>query len=743
MSLDLSQDGRVGQFTTALGTDVLLLTRFAGSDHVNDLFDYQVSAQSAEPDIDFDQLIGTHATVELESPTQGTHAFDGIVTEARWAGVGENGFQYELRLRPWLWLAGRRRNQRIFHEMTVVDILQELFSPYGGMGAPALKTELSGSYPTLEYTVQYRESDMDFAVRLMERFGISYYFTHDVGSHTLVLSDDVFAHPKVPGNERPFNQYGGHHHAENEHFWEWLPTRRLSTGAVRLMDFNFKTPAAAMEVDRTGDATYENGQIESYDYPGDYIDQAGGKDVAALRMRQEQGRDDLHRALGDCMSLSAGMTLSLTGDHASGACGKDYLCLSAQHVYTADSYSTGTTSGGERAYSGQYIMMPTSCPLVPVRNTPVPTVRGPQTATVVGNGEIDCDDFGRILVLFHWDLEKANSMRCRVSQNWAGKGFGGMAIPRIGMEVVVEFLEGDPDKPLVTGCVYNGKNDVPYPLPANKTRSTFKSDSHQGEGFNELRFEDESGAEEIYIHAQKDRNEKTLNNHSERVDNNMVQSVGHNKAVEVKNNHEEVIGGNMTLSIGPSGIGQLINEGLAGIAAGVGDVAAGLGIPGAGNPGEGNLSVIVGKAKSEIVTTTSSTKVGISASETVGVSSSLDVGKSIDVTVGMTHTLDVGDAATETIGKTKTTTIGEVSSTTVGKELSLQVGEDATETVGKKKVIDVGDELIIKVGKSQISMKKDGTITFSGKDINLKGSGKISAKASKNVTIKGSKVLTN
>jgi len=711
MNVSFKQESRKGSLATALGHDALVLLRFTGNDHMNDLFSYEIEALSTDPNVDFDQLIGTHATVSIESQNDGQQSFDGIVTEARWVGEGENGYQYHLALKPWFWLAGRRRNQRIFHNKSVVEILETLLQPYSGLGNPAFKIMLSADYPELEYTVQYRESDLDFATRLMERFGINYHFAHMVGSHSMVLTDAIENHGKVPGGEREFKPSDGTKPTAAEHFWEWHAGRRLTTGAVRLTDYNFKTPTAAMEVDQTGRAAHEQGQIESYDYPGDYLVQNDGKGVVGLRVKQERGQDIRHNAIGDCTSLKSGLTLDLTGDTLPGAQQTSYVCLSASHRYASNGYGTGTGSENDNPYSGTYTLMPTSVPLAPERKTAVPIVQGPQTAIVVGEGEIDCDEYGRILVHFHWDLDKAYSMRCRVSQNWASKGWGGMIIPRIGMEVIVEFLEGDPDKPVVTGCVYNGRNDPPYPLPANKTRSVFKTDTHQGTGFNELRIEDEAKKEEIYIHAQKDRNEKTLNNHSERIDNNWVQSVGHNKSIEVTNNHVEQIGGNMAISVGPAGIGQVVNNMISGLAGGIGSIANALGLPGALNPGEGNMSLIVEKGRSEVIGTVSSTA--------VGVSSTLTVGKSIEMTAG--------------------------------KTIGVTAGERASESVGKSKTIDVGDELIVTVGQSRLIMKKDGTIQLIGKDITLQASGdvvvdsakKVGIKAASSVTVKGSELNLN
>ena len=661
MNSPFKQDGRLGRLTTALGKDVLVLLRFDGADYVNALFEYRVEALSSSPNLDFDELLGTHASVEIESQNDGTRAYDGIVTEAKWTGVGENGNKYALTLRPWFWLAGRRRNQRIFHNKSVVRIIEELFAPYAGLGDPALQIKLAGDYPELEYTVQYRESDLDFATRLMERFGVTYHFAHSVGNHTLVLTDAIDQHDAVPGGTRDYKPVDGARQAGAEHFWEWHPERRLTTGAVRLTDYNFKTPQAAMEVNRIGDAAYAEGQIESYDYPGDYLEQGAGKGVVGLRTLQERGQDARHRAVGDCTSLGAGMVLTLTGDQVNGVKGAGYLCLVARHSYVSDAYGSGGAESDGYAYSGEYVLMPKEAPLAPERKTRMPVVQGPQTGVVVGEGEIDCDEYGRILVHFHWDLDKAYSMRCRVAQNWASKGWGGMVIPRIGMEVVVEFLEGDPDKPLVTGCVYNGKNDVPYSLPEHKTRSTFRTDTHQGDGYNELRFEDQQGEEEIFIHAQKDMNTVVLNNKTERIENNRVTLIEHNNESEVTRDHNEVVGGNMTVHVGPTAIGNLINRIVVKVGNKLGDVAAALGLPPALDPGAGNYALTVEKNKMEAV--------------------------------------------------------GLMSVSTVGTNSTEFIGNNHKQAAGNDITITAGNQITLACGKSTILMKKDGTIMINGKHI--------------------------
>ncbi|HRK42152.1 MAG TPA: type VI secretion system tip protein TssI/VgrG [Gemmobacter sp.] len=697
MNIAFSQTARMGSLATVLGRDALVLMRFSGTERLNGLFDWQVDCLAATADVDFDGLIGTHATVTLENHT-GARRFDGIVTEARWLGAGENGHRYRLRLQPWLWLASLRRNQRIFHTKTVIQIVEELLSAYADAGK--LQVATTSDYPELEYTVQFRESDMDFACRLLERHGISYHFLHDDGAHTMVLTDMASAHPSI--GARDFHPDEGHHQADEEHFWDWRPARRITTGAIRLTDYNFKTPNAAMEVDRQGDAAHAQGRIESFDWPGDYLDQGRGRMVAQLRANAERGQDRRFEAVGDVLSLTAGSRVTLTGDAVPGH-GAGYLCLAATHSYTSDNYGSGGALGDELAYRGHYVLMPETAPMLPERKTPLADVRGPQTAVVVGEGEIDCDEYGRILVRFHWDLDGAYSMRCRVSQNWAGNGWGGMVIPRIGMEVLVEFLDGDPDQPMVTGCVYNGRNAVPYELPKHKTRSTFKTKTHKGGGFNELRFEDEKGQEEIFVHAQKDRNEKTLNNHSERIDNNWLQSVGRHKVIEVDGSHSESVHGSMMLHVGKSGKGRVLDAVSRTITEGIGRLAVTLPVPGLHDGGSGIYSLFADAVITETTPGAKSQFIGVTKSVTVGSTLVEQAGNSIQLTSG--------------------------------SQMSLEAGNSVT--------IVSGSEIEVKVGKAEFRMTSDGFIRLSGDTLLLEFENGVELVGGKEITASAPKIKLN
>jgi type VI secretion system secreted protein VgrG len=694
MNVAFLQGTRRGRLTTVLGADTLVLLRLSGAARLNGDSAWRVEALSADGALDLDLLVGTEATVAIAAEGGPAH-FSGIVAEAAWAGVGEGGHRYDLTLRPWLHLAGLRRQQRIFHNRTVVEILTEVFAPYAHLGAPAVEMRLDHTYRSLEYTVQYRESDADFARRLMERFGISHHVRCHAEGHTLVLTDAADRLDRVPGGRRPYRGTQTSHVAEEEHFRDWRQGTRVTTGAVRLTDWNFKTPQAAMVVDRAGDAAHAEGTWEAYDWPGDHLTQGMGRNVADVRLAAARGQAARVVATGDLCSLQAGMKVQLTGDRIPGATGKLFVCLEAAHDYTAESYTSGAAAAKGDSHQGRYILMPAAAPLAPEVKTPVPTVQGPQTAMVVGDGEIDCDDHGRILVRFHWDLAGAHSMRCRVSQNWASQGWGGMVIPRIGMEVMVDFLDGDPDKPLVTGCVFNGRNRPPYDLPAHKTKSVFRTDSHNGQGtatgFNELSFEDAAGEEKIYLHAQRDHEIHVEHDRHKRVDRNQLESIGMNKTIEVGNNHHEVIGGNMTLLVGPNRLQKFVTEKFKALTSALGDMAGKLGLPDVLNMGEGNLIIGVAKNKAETVM--------LSSTEVVGAGKAVTVGGGFQTIVGGIANTTIGIGSYEEVGQNKAVIVGKQYEIVVG-DTKVLLQEDGTVSITGKKILIDGQELVRITGKS-------------------------------------------
>jgi len=558
-AVTLKQDKRAGVLETPFGEDVLVLSRFDGSEGVSELFEYRIEALSMQGDLKFDDAIGKNVTLTIHGTSGGKRKFDGILTETQWLGVRDHFHCYRLVLRPWLWLLSHRADCFIYHDKTVTDIIADVFGRHGALAD--FDDRSAGPFEKIEYCVQYRETDMAFACRLMEENGISYYFTHADGAHKLVMFDNTSQCDASPGGSRPYLPLAGQDRRASECIHHFIPERRFTSGKVTVRDYNFKNPGAKMQADQQGTAAYEHADKEIYDYPGRYIDLGAGTTVAQIRMQSETALDHRCMASGNCVTLFPGGLVNLTG-YPFETYNTEYVVLRCQHSFISQQYRSGAGSTGEDSYEGQYEFLDSEVDLRPMQVTPRPLVHGPQTAKVVGKeGEqIDCDEYGRILVRFHWDRNNDQSMRCRVAQNWASKQWGGMIIPRIGMEVMVDFLEGDPDRPLVTGCVYNGDNMPPYSLPQFKTRSTFKSDSHKAGGYNELRFEDEAGEEEIFLHGQKYLNSVILDNETWNVGGNRdfhiaksaSQTIGQDKDMTVGGKHREVVGSDRSVTIGGS-----------------------------------------------------------------------------------------------------------------------------------------------------------------------------------------------
>ena len=551
----ISQNNRLGVFyppdTTGSGrTTGLALLGFTGHEAINSLFEFKVDCLSSTEGIDFDALLGRNASIRLET-IEADHPeryFDGLLTEAQWLGPVEGGHGYMLTLRPWLWVLGLRENQRIFHNKTAPEIIAEIFADHGF----AHVSDLQHDYPKMEYTVQFQESDLDFVQRLMALFGISYHFRHAMHEHTLVLFDEVDALPEIPGTSRPYRHTSRQYRDKGEHLHDWSSGRRMTTGRVTMTDYNFATPRTAMKVEADSGAGYEKGDVESFLYPGRYPDRGAGGALSDLRQKQAAMTDGLQAAQGDCAGLVAGMRVAVAGHPDPKIDGETFVALSCQHAYTSEGYRTGDGGKAEEdSYQGQYTLRQVDAPVVPPAARVAPRVPGPQTAVVVGEGEIDCDEYGRIIVRFHWDRDGAHSMRCRVAQLWAGKGWGGLAVPRVGMEVVVEFIDGDPTRPLVVGCVYNADNMPPFEVEnGGKTMGMKSNSTPGGGGYNELAFDDTKGEEEMRLHAQYDLNAEILHDETRHVFNDRTTTIDNDESLDVGNNRDATIGSDDTLDVG-------------------------------------------------------------------------------------------------------------------------------------------------------------------------------------------------
>ncbi len=550
-----TQENRALTVTTPLGPDAFLLREFKGTEAISRLFSYHLDLiAGANEKVAFADLLGESISVGLELPDGSQRHFSGmvkrIVEGGRATGEVEMiGTSYQMELVPKVWLLTRRVQSRIFQQKAVPDILQEVFA---GMD---VDFQLQGTYEPRNFCVQYRESDLDFASRLMEEEGIYYFFEHRSGGvHKMILADSPTSHPEMPSESFiEFDEMeGGGREAGRIVAWE--RRQELRSGKMTLRDHNFELPqnnleatvpimgrvtAGVMQHDLTVGEADAN---EVYDYPGGYakrfdgVDPGGGDRAgdlqkifddnartARIRMQQEEADSVVVNGKSACRQLVPGYKFTLVKHrNANGA----YVLTSVTH--TASLGEIGRSgSDSEFDYKNEFTCIPHTLPFRPARRTPRPRVDGCQTATVVGpeGEEIFTDKYGRVKVQFHWDREgnkdAQSSCWLRVGTPWAGKQWGMVHIPRIGHEVIVDFLEGDPDRPIITGMVYNPDYMPPWALPEHKTRSGIRTRSTpdgSGETFNELRFEDRKGQEQIYLHA-----EKNLRVHVERND---LHSVG-------------------------------------------------------------------------------------------------------------------------------------------------------------------------------------------------------------------------
>ena len=412
-----------------------------------------------------------------------------MLVEAYWTGQKDNLYTYRLVLRPWFWLLSLTSDCRIFKSMGVKDIIKQVFNDRGFSGKYTDNAN-TGSYPTLEYCVQYRETDMAFVSRLMEKYGIFYYFKHDQNEHTLVMADSKTGCDKISGlSSVVYNAARQQSRTDQQVFNEWTAVRRAETGRWVLNDYNYQTPPANLQGTGTQSGGYEHDDEEMYDFPGGYDTRDEGEKQAKVRLEADQSLDHRFSATGSAPSLYPGALVSLE-KHPTSAENIEYLVVRTSHIFTGQEYrsSGGESHAASPGYGGNYELTPSDRQFRAPLLTPWPEIPGVQSALVVGKEgeEIDVDDQGRICVQFYWDRKKKASRRVRVSQQWAGgnkRGF--IFLPRIGDEVLVAYKDGDPDRPVVVGSVYNTVNKPWLTLPDEKNKSGIHTDSTLGHnGFN-------------------------------------------------------------------------------------------------------------------------------------------------------------------------------------------------------------------------------------------------------------------
>lgn len=519
------------QLTSSLG-DSLLFANLWATEQLGRLFVYELEAISKDVSIDLRALLGKPMTVTLTTPQGYVRYFNGIVAEAEQSGFvmvqNVRYAVYKVRLVPKPWLLRQTLDCRIYKNQTVPEIIRAVLAEFG---YGDVKLSLSGSYPAREYCVQYRESYFDFISRLMEQEGIYYFFTHTKSTHTMVLADSLGAHKTVPTFEQiPYAPPTERGHRVKTSISEWALANTVNPTRVRLDDYDYLRPKASLaaneEVTDHTD-THGIGDLDIYDYPYQtqgYEQQVkdGGR-YAQVRVDALSVRQATSSGVTDACGLATGALFELK-DFPIGSANREYLVTETTIRLVEPDYQGG---GGdpdmdESPFSCGFKVIASRQPFRTLAITPYPSIAGLQTAVVYGTTpeDIAVDKYGRVQVTFFWNQPgkpKADqSCPVRVASSWAGKRWGAVQIPRVGQEVVVSFLEGNPDRPLIIGSVYNADNMPPYDLPGDKTRSGVKSRSHPGGGaadYNEIRFEDKAGSEELLLHAQQDMREEAERDH--------------------------------------------------------------------------------------------------------------------------------------------------------------------------------------------------------------------------------------
>ncbi|RJG41553.1 type VI secretion system tip protein TssI/VgrG [Mesorhizobium sp. DCY119] len=684
---DFIQASRVLKVSSPLGEDQLLPERFSIDEGVSSLFEMRLSVRAKREAVKPEELIGRLVDVSVEIQ-QGEddggvrRPFNGLVTELSEGPPVTRGLRsYAMVLRPQMWLLSRRSDCRIWMDKTAVDIVETLFSEHG-LPAPDVSGVVTPP-PAQHYSVQWNETDLDFLTRRFQEDGLFYWFSHEEGSHRLHVADAASSwgqpSPSAQGEGRVRLAQGS---SDRNHITEWMRHYAYVPGQRAGADWNFETPrmvpgTMTPSLVQMPDAT----KRQLYEFPARALTVEAAERAQKLRTQSIEADHD--RVLGQSTSrvLEAGRRFTPYEVAHPERAYEEHVIVRIKHSVVDRSYET---NANEPEFRNEFEALPARVPLTPHRETKRPRIEGAQVAIVAGPSgeEIHPDQYGRIKLWFPWDrrAKKDGSDTCwvRVGQNWAGGGWGGQIIPRIGMEVMVAFVDGDPDRPLVTGIVPNPNNKVPYDLPANKTRSVFRTNTHKGQGYNEISFEDDNGKEQLYIHAQKDHDVHVLNDTRERVENDRHQHVTRDKTSFVGGDHEEVISGNVSISVGQNKLTEYLVSRTQNIFGQFSDFMEKMRIPDPFNFAKGNFQLFVEKNKSEIV-----------------------------------H-----GGSSEIVGVAKSTIVGNLMQTTVGKKKSLIVRGRYDQDIGKVHNINVGEQFNIRVGPHiLITMSKEGDIVIKGKRI--------------------------
>ena len=745
---------------TPLG-DELHFRELRGQENISQLFNLDVEMLSESESIDPKALLGKNATIEIETQGGGRRFIDGIVTRFGMQGQDHRHYAYKAWLSPWLWLATRKSDFRIFQNQTVPDIIEQVLGVYGH----PLQKKLTRAYRSWDYCVQYNESDCDFVSRLMEHEGIYYFFEHASGQHTLVLCDDIIAsHSVLPGGASiPFYPPEKAAAGDQENIHAWHLEQEIKSGRHYSDDYDFKKPRADLTHLRRDPPGYAHDGHEIYEWPGGYTEYGDGDAYIRVRLKESLTGQSRVRGQSCHRALATGYTFSLY-NYPRGDQNQQYLITGLSYHLKENPRVSAVAPGakGSAAEDGSFQRyelqaQPTSLAYTPARTTPKPRTTGPQTAVVVGPAgeEIWTDEYGRIKVQFHWDrlggMNENSSCWIRVATNWAGPGFGAISIPRIGHEVVVDFLNGDPDYPLVTGCVYNAANMPPWALPANATQSGIKTRSSKGGAAgagmkngpgdaNAIRFEDKAGAEQLWLHAQKDQLTEVENDEDKWVGNDRrktvdrdetsvihrdrTETVGRNEKIDVHGWRTEVVDLDETLTVHQNRTRTVDLDESIRICKNRTKTVDANGRDSIGR----NWTLATGRMKSETVGIGYTQGTGLFKMVTVGCAYNLNVGAVLMSNVGVLRSDSVGMDWSRTVGRNRSAQIGNDEGLVVGHNRSSTIQNSDSTEVGQDQAVNVGNDHALRVGANslldaggQLALAAGTTLTVDGQQVIVTG----------------------
>lgn len=661
--MPITQDKRPLKVNTPLGKDAIFITSFSAREGISQLFQYYLELIAPNnSDVPFDRLLGQKVTVELATLQDKSRFFNGIVSRFSQGQRDLDFTTYRAEIVPQFWLLTRKWESRIFQHISVPDILKKV------LDGITTAFEIVGTFEKRDFCVQYRETDFNFASRLMEEEGIFYYFRHSSGEHKMVLTNNSAGLSDVPDQSTiVFDEIFGGRRPDLRVF-SWSKVQEMRAGKYTLFDHCFEQPHSHLEASKTiqdsvqvGTVTHKlkvggNDKLEIYDYPGEYaqrfdgIDKSGGEQPAELqkifqdnqrtvdiRMQQEAVPSIEITGSSNCSQFMSGFTFTL--DRHFNANGK-YVLKTVMHTARMSNFASGGV--GDFQYSNSFTCVPAALPYRPARSTFRPVVQGTQTAVVVGPSgeEIFTDKYGRVKIQFHWDRDGKNdadsSCWVRVGQNWAGKRWGASFWPRIGQEVIVDFLEGDPDQPIIIGSVYNVDQMPPYlgegldPKHKNDNKVTgIKSNTTPGgEGYNEIRFDDTKDKEEVFLHAERNLEMTTKNDSLARTYGNRHQIIGNEKDGNKSGDQREMVYKDKHVKIHHNQIEQ-IGDSMQLLVGGI-------------DSGEGNQDIVIKGTKKESIGKDDHLHVAGNRNEKIDGGQSLNVGGSQQEKIGMKHAVDAG-----------------------------------------------------------------------------------------------------